>query len=75
MKPTRFFRQSIGLMLASLLLISSLIIGLCISLVELQSELPIIETTFMNSQKMFLNSLLARPLMQPGRLIHGSPVK
>ena len=39
MKPTRFFRQSIGLMLASLLLISSLIIGLCISLVELQSEL------------------------------------
>ncbi len=39
MKLTRFFRQSIGLMLASLLLVSSLIIGLGISVVELRSEL------------------------------------
>ncbi len=39
MKLGRFFRQSIGLMLASLLMVSSLIIGLGISLVELQSAL------------------------------------
>ncbi len=39
MKLTRIFRQSLGLMLATLFLISSLIIGLCFSLVELRSRL------------------------------------